>query len=74
MTTQPGQAPDARGFVNAAPAGVATVVLAAVGTGLGILFARQISGPTEHLARVTRLIGRGQYDVRVPFRRTDEIG
>jgi signal transduction histidine kinase len=55
-------------------AGVATVVLAAVGTGLGILFARQISGPIEHLARVTRLIGRGQYDVRVPFRRTDEIG
>ena len=55
-------------------AAVATLVLAAVGTGLGILFARQISRPIEHLTRITRLIGRGQYDVRVPFRRTDEIG
>ena len=53
---------------------VATLILIAVGTFLGILLSRRLSSPIETLASVAEEIGKGRFDVKIPIQRTDEIG
>ena len=53
---------------------IATLVLIALGIGIGFVVARGMSRPIEALAELTRQIGQGRYDVEIPFQRSDEIG
>jgi signal transduction histidine kinase len=54
--------------------GVAAVVFAALGVFLSVQVARRLAHPIEEIARVTRRIGRGEYDLQVSVERSDEIG
>ncbi|AHF93561.1 guanylate cyclase [Opitutaceae bacterium TAV5] len=41
---------------------------------LAILLARNVSRPVQQLARHTRVIARGDYATRIPWKRADELG
>lgn len=53
-------------------AGLVWATVAAVG--LGALSHRRLSMPIEQLARTAQSIGAGDFTVRAPFRRADELG
>jgi signal transduction histidine kinase/HAMP domain-containing protein len=53
-------------------AGLIWATIAAVG--LGVLSHRRLSMPIEQLARTAQQIGKGDFTVRAPFQRADELG
>ena len=53
---------------------LASLLLTPVGLFLAILLARNLSQPILQLSRLTKEIGRGNYDVEFPPQRSDEIG
>jgi signal transduction histidine kinase/HAMP domain-containing protein len=53
-------------------AGLIWATVAAIG--LGILSHRRLSMPIEQLARTAQQIGEGDFTVRAPFQRADELG
>ena len=53
---------------------VATLVFIALGILISFVAARGLSRPIEALVRLVRQFGQGQYNVEIPFHRSDEIG
>ena len=51
-----------------------TTLLAIVGVLSSVLLARNLTKPIRILSDLARRIGRGEYDVEVPFSRRDEVG
>jgi two-component system OmpR family sensor kinase/two-component system sensor histidine kinase BaeS len=76
---QSGQRPDLDGPMGAPPAEIQGRLLGfmafsiVVGTAGGIVIARVISAPIIHIAQAARRIGKGELDVRVPVRGSQEM-
>jgi signal transduction histidine kinase len=76
---QSGVRPDADGLANPSPAEIQRRLLdfmffsIVVGTAGGIVIARITSAPITHIAEAAQRVGRGELDIRVPVRGSQEI-
>lgn len=63
---------DEQGYVLAFALLLGITIIAAIG--VGVLLARGVSGRITELARATQMVAKGDLEIRVPERGTDEIG